>query len=228
MGLTSIEVSRVRILIRLLRGASDFHWVYAPDAPFDAVLVGQDAKAPTGAIVIDVLPAGSQSANAALKQPIEVPALEGLLYKLQVQLQPTDFGGLYEIPRTKSAPEDAPPPLGSPGAPNESPLTVEDNASYKLTRWPPQVVLRDSKDRLRIANLISRNAFSVEEVVRSTGISKEEVQSFMTVLQSFGIVKVEISHGLTRDPSYAYPNTTPSQILVKRGLLSAIRRTLGI
>lgn len=231
IGLEPTEISRVRILLRLLTGSPNFHWSYAAVGPFDAVLIAQGIAAPADAVRIDVLPAGAAAISGSLLPPIDANALEDVLYILQRQLQPTEFGELFESPLSISTAMEEHSlitvPVAQTSAQNQ--FSIDDNAEYKLKRWPPQAVLRDSKDRVRIANLISRNSFSVEQIVQSSGISKTEVQSFITVLQSFGILNVTETalEQLTLRRS-THTSAVPRQGVAKRSLLSTIRRTLGI
>lgn len=227
IGLQSADISRVRILLRLLKGSPNFQWVYAADGPFDAVLIAQGVATYTGGVRIEVLPSDGEATNGALLLPIEAQALEEVLCKLQTQLQPTVFGEFFEIPSVMS--KSAEMHVTVPEVPAQKLSTLDDTAEYRLKRWPPQLVLRDSKDRIRIANLISRNSFSVEQIVQSTGVSKTEVQSFIAVLQSFGIVSVAET-ALEQFKASLNHNTSAaqSQVQTKWGLFSAIRRTLGI
>lgn len=227
IGLDSADISRVKILLRLLTGSHNLHWVYVAKGPFDATLTAQGVATLPGAVRIDVLPAGAAAVRGALVLPVEAGALENVLYSLQKQLQPAVFGEVLAA---------TPPVLGSANASAAVPATtvhnlpvMDDTAEYKLKRWPPQAILRDSKDRIRIANLISRKSFSVAQIVISSGISKTEVQSFITVLQSFGIVNVDettLAESTVR--LYTHSRAASSQAKAKRSLLSAIRRTLGI
>lgn len=231
IGLEPIEISRVRILLRLLTGSPNFHWSYAAVCPFDAVLIAQGIAAPADAVRIDVLPAGAAATSGSLLLPIDANALEDVLYILQRQLQPTEFGELFESPLSISTSMEEHSlitlPVAQISAQNQ--FSIDDNAEYKLKRWPPQAVLRGSKDRVRIANLISRNSFSVEQIVQSSGISKTEVQSFITVLQSFGILNVtETALEQSTLSLSTHTSAAPRQGMARRSILSAIRRTLGI
>ena len=231
VGLESAEISRVRILLRLLAGSPNFHWSYAAVGPFDAVLIAQSIATPVDAVRIDVLPAGAAAVGGSLLLPIDANALEEVLYILQRQLQPTEFGELFESPLSVSTSIEEHSLVIARVAPTsaQNHFSIDDSAKYKLKRWPPQAVLRDRKDRVRIANLISRNSFSVEQIVQSSGISKAEVRSFITVLQSFGILNVNettVEQSTLRLSTHT--SAAPRQGMAKRSLLSAIRRTLGI
>lgn len=248
-GLESAEVSRVRILLRLLKGNAQFAWEYAVEGPFDALLCANAVAKARCAVVIDVLPQGLAASAGALSRPIEADQLEALLLGLQNQLQPTVFGELMPEPfdvfgsfaETHAAPmapvvERTPPNLQSPitaaalssstihGALAGTPTTEE----YKLKRWPPQAVLRDSKDRIRLANLISRKPFSIEQLSQSSGIAVAEVQAFITVLQSFGIVNVALATPSVSVPRLSTATCAAPRQKQKRSFLSAIRRKLGI
>ncbi|MDH0774334.1 hypothetical protein N5C96_13095 [Delftia tsuruhatensis] len=83
VGLESAEISRVRILLRLLAGSPNFHWSYAAVGPFDAVLIAQSIATPADAVRIDVLPAGAAAVGGSLLLPIDANALEEVLYILQ-------------------------------------------------------------------------------------------------------------------------------------------------
>lgn len=246
-GLESAEISRVRILLRLLAGNPHFKWVYATEGPFDAILCSNAWPVARCAITIDLLPEGSIGGSDCLVRPIEADALEALLFKLQGQLQPTVFAELSPIefdifaaPHKTRATSQA-TVAEAPRPPQATPKVFEvlkpqdvasagDSEQYRLNRWPPQAVLRDSKDRLRLANLISRKSLSVEQLVQSSGIATAEVQAFLTVLQSFGIVNVELIA-----PSASVPRMSTDTCVAprqkqkqKRSFLSALRRKLGI
>lgn len=249
-GLESADVSRVRILLRLLTGNPQFAWVYAAEGPFDALLAGDGETQTRCAVVIDVLPAGSTAYAGAICRPIEADALEALLLTLQNQLQPTVFGellpgsddifGSFEATHAAPlAPTPAPvqmlvtPAVTSTVVASSTRLTADLMAAsgteeYKLKRWPPQAVLRDSRDRIRLANLISRKSLTVEQMVQGSGISRAEVQAFVTVLQSFGIVSVALAATGSSVPRLSTATCAAPRQKQKRSFLSAIRRKLGI
>ncbi|MDZ7891565.1 MAG: hypothetical protein U5L73_07375 [Rhodoferax sp.] len=244
-GLESAELSRVRILLRLLKGNPHFHWTYAAEGPFDALLCANPEALARSAVVIDVLPTGSARSAGTLVRPIEAANLEALLMQLQNQLQPTVFGGLEpelgdifaSFAETHAGALDRVPPLTPALLPapqaglNEAAAEPESsfgNEEYRLKRWPPQAVLRDSKDRIRLANLISRKSFSIEQLVQSSGISQGEVQAFITVLQSFGIVNVAQATVSASVPRLSTATCAAPRQKQKRSFLSAIRRKLGI
>lgn len=218
-GLESAEVSCVKILLRLLTGNPQFAWVYATEGPFDALLCGDRETHTRCAVVIDVLPAGCAADTGALSRPIEADKLETLLLTLQNQLQPTVFGEL--LPEADGI-------FGSFETTHAAPLEATPTPEYKLNRWPPQAVLRDSRDRIRLANLISRKSLTVEQMVQGSGISRAEVQAFVTVLQSFGIVSVALAATGSSVPRLSTATCAAPRQKQKRSFLSAIRRKLGI
>lgn len=248
-GLESAEVSRVRILLRLLKGNVQFAWEYAAEGPFDALLCANAVAQSRCAVVIDVLPQGSAAAAGALSRPIEAEQLEALLLGLQNQLQPTVFGELMPEPdnvslsfaETYAAPlapvaeralvqpqEPLTPSAALPRFISADLTPLTGTEEYKLKRWPPQAVLRDSKDRIRIANLISRKHFSVDQLAQSSGIAVAEVQAFITVLQSFGIVNVALARPIASVQRLSTATCAAPRQKQKRSFLSALRRKLGI
>jgi hypothetical protein len=242
-GLESAEVSRVRILLRLLKGNPEFAWDYATEGPFDALLSAIPQSAQRAAVVIDLLPEGTRTYPGALVRPVAADALETVLMALQSQLQPTVFGDLAPaelasnpvetrlaeavVPQPRPAP---PVVLRSAALPQTTVEAVANlgNEEYKLKRWPPQAVLRDNKDRIRLANLISRKPFTAAQMAQLSGLALADVQAFITVLQSFGIVSVALAAPVASAQRLGTDTCVAPRKNSKRGFLSALRRKLGI
>lgn len=92
-GLNIADISRIKILLRLLTGTHNFLWVFASEGPYDAVLTDQEhPTAIANAVRIEVLPEGSMGGPSVLVKPIDATQLEEVLQALQNQLQPTVFG----------------------------------------------------------------------------------------------------------------------------------------
>lgn len=171
--LSEAEARLVQAMVRLfaIGAPGNFHWVFANQQPFDAVIV--DAQSPdmgTPALqciskVILALSDGLPSVHAydTLTRPIRSDRLENWLSNMQHKLH---------------------------ASPAKTHHALDTQHCFKLRHWPPAQLLHQDPSRLSMATLMSRQAVTVEELVKITKEPPERCHTFVQLLRSMNLVDV--------------------------------------
>lgn len=226
--LSEAEARLVQALVRLfaIGAPGNFHWVFADQHPFDAVIV--DSQSPdigTPALqciskVVLALSDGMPSLHAhdTLTRPIRSDRLETWLSNIQHRL--------HALPGKAHA--------------------LDTQHCFKLRRWPPAQLLHQDAHRVRMATLMSRRFVTVDELAKLTQESPERCQTFVQLLRSMSLVDVTdvqampspdtviagadhhapVAHATSHHHHHSW--TDDFHLHLHLGLVSNIRKRLGI
>lgn len=183
LGLPQAEAGLVRAWLALAATEPGFDWRLGQEPPFDAVLadgahlslrsVGLPLQGERLCILGQTsaeLPAGA----TLLERPLRQEALMGWLTSLS--------SAAPAMPAMQVGPS-ANTATGAIAG-----LADTASARWKLRRWPPQQLLRDSRSRMRMASLLSRRALSAQELAHLSGGDPADCQVFLQMLQGFDLV----------------------------------------
>jgi hypothetical protein len=81
-----------------------------------------------------------------------------------------------------------PVPATAARAQDEQPQQSEQNAYYKLKRWPPTHLLQNDALNIRMASLLSRHPLQVRDLEWLTGVDLERCQRFVDALLEAGLL----------------------------------------
>lgn len=206
--LPTAQAGLVRALVVLLsRGSPDFRWSFSQEAPYDALIVHSDApdlgeaelQGMTRALSSLGRPGGTVPADLeVLEWPLRAERLESWLSRVQQKLS---------APVTPHKAEEAAP-----------------MASYRLKRWPPEVLLHADASRIRLATLLSRRPLALADLSRVSGQSVERCQTFVQLLLGFGLLEASANPAPPRTQPPAARVAAPAS----PGLILSIRRRLGL
>jgi len=196
LGLPQAESGLVRAWLVLAATDSGFDWRLANEPPYDAVL----ADGAHLSLRTEGLPALGERLCVLGQTSADLPAGVTLLERPLRQEALTGWlAGLATTMRATSAPQVAQPAATPAGA---GPAATA-SARWKLRRWPPQQLLRDSRTRMRMASLLSRRALSVEELAYLSAGDPADCQVFLQMLQGFDLLE-----RVARPAAAAKPVTT--------------------
>jgi hypothetical protein len=161
-----------------------------------------------------------------LQRPIRADKLQDWLRAIQhgfEDTRPTTW--LSSAPSQSSQPPQVQEP--------EAPLVISP-LRFKLRRWPPAALLRSDPNRIRMATILSRRALNATELASISGQNAGECQAFLQTLQTTGLVEVQqeivAAPRVDQSAQAASPpiNVSASKPTFARGLISGIRRRLGL
>ncbi|QDL55536.1 hypothetical protein [Rhodoferax aquaticus] len=229
-GLSAGETDFIRDLLSFMTVDGDFKWNYAPIEPFDAYIV--DAEASSHMEIpyvsdIEIVLAGAPANKLRLNRPIHGAGLKACLSKLQTLVytqQATSSSAQSNI----STSEENNQEITSKLKPIENSQNIVEE-KYKLIRWPHQVAIRGSKDRVRLSNFLIGKAWSVNELASASGVSLEECASFIAILKSLQLVS--IFSEVVSDRSNVVDMVQSRKKMAShanRGFISSLRRKLGL
>ncbi|MDO5623249.1 MAG: hypothetical protein Q4G71_00995 [Pseudomonadota bacterium] len=219
--LPAAEVVLVQTLFRLYAHGNDFRWTFVTAPPYDALLVDGTTDGAQDPAINDMAKAVLRLTRMTatpepntLQRPIRAD-------RLQDWLKATEHDLLETRPATllMEEPADAPAPAAATTA--ISPLR------FKLRRWPPATLLRGDPNRIRMATLLSRRALNAAELASISQQPAHECQAFLQTLQTTGLVEVQ-QEAPASAPVQAAPVTVAAKPTFGRGLISGIRRRLGL
>lgn len=229
--LPAAEVVLVQTLFRLYAHSGDFNWTFVSAPPYDAILV-DGTQGP-------VTPEVARMAKSVLRltrmhDPVEPDTLQRPIRadKLQAWLNSIHNGFQDTRPVTQWSGVPTEPALSAPAPVVETP-TISP-LRFKLRRWPPAALLRSDPNRIRMATILSRRALNAAELSTISGQAVNECQAFLQTLQTTGLVEVQ-QEPIAPPPSagahsasHAAPAATVAKPTFARGLISGIRRRLGL
>ena len=229
--LPAAEVVLVQTLFRLYAHGGDFNWTFVTAPPYDALLVDgtQSDDMPTEVAhmaksVLRLTRMHDEGGPDTLSRPIRADKLQAWLHSIEYGFQDTR-------PVTQMAGAPSEPPAAAAVAPPQAPVSP---LRFKLRRWPPAALLRSDPNRIRMATILSRRALNATELSSISGQAVHECQAFLQTLQTTGLVEVQqevvvpppSAQGHT--PTRAAPAATVAKPAFARGLISGIRRRLGL
>lgn len=241
-GLSSAEQSLVQTLFRLHRVEPSFIWLYAAEAPFDALLVDASCSPAeieliqeAGMRIMWLAPQGVDSEPGVMKRPIRSDVLVRWLNSIEIEILHGRRGQFASTPLESPSPQDVLKSdqslewthLQEHKRPSGLPSQAAPMAGrYKLRRWPSATALAGDVSRIRIATMLSRRYLSIAELSTLTRVSAFSCEEFVGGLLREGVLdsqamRVEVS---TRVPE---PVDTRRRG-VGRSLIKSIRQRFGI
>lgn len=198
-GLSAAEAGLIKTILKL---SSSLHaaWAVADSGAFDLLLLGELQDAVQVPSGVPVVHLRRRGEAGAAKALYRPIRAEELIELLN------DFGG-------RVAP-DAPPAATIPVA--------TQGGAARLNRWPPYSLLNGKPVYVRLSSLLTKQALSAAQLSALSGLPLAECESFMHALDSLDLLVRE-----PQDP--ARIAVVPQEAVVaRRGLLSTLRRKLGI
>lgn len=237
--LPAAEVVLVQTLLRLYAHGDAFRWTFVTAPPYDALLA--DGTTPEGAspevermagAVLRLTRMNAGQAPDTLERPIRADRLQDWLKATERKLDQSGVdtrARAHALTRPMSDDDMAThAPAASPApAPAPAPLNP---VRFKLRRWPPAALLRADPNRIRMATLLSRRALNAAELATISQQPLQECQSFLTALQTTGLVDLQQAAppaAAAAVASQARAAASPAPNFA-RGLISGIRRRLGL
>ncbi|CAN5273389.1 hypothetical protein BH10PSE16_BH10PSE16_27920 [soil metagenome] len=212
------EVILIRTLVQIFSQADTFGWVFAHEGPYDALIIdsalstanGSDA-APQAKAILKLISRDTAPSPHTLQRPIKAEKLQEWLKTAEVDL-PTN--------QTIAVAQQ------SPG------LQAMPETRFRLLRWPPTALLQNDATLIRMSSLLSRRALQLSELAELSNQSVDSCRLFIEKLLPMKLVSCE-STAPTVTLSYTtlrpeQQTSTPAKIPFHRGLISGIRRRLGL
>ena len=229
--LPAAEVVLLQTLLRLYAHGSSFRWTFVTAPPYDAVLVDGTTEEGTSPDVARMAKAvlrltrmGSEAEPNTLQRPIRAD-------RLQDWLKATEHDLLETRPATLLPDSVDTQPIARPASAPAAPAIAISPVRFKLRRWPPAALLRSDPNRIRMATLLSRRALNAAELATISQQPVNECQAFLQTLQTTGLVEVEQEKPAApaaAPQAAAAPTTVAAKPAFARGLISGIRRRLGL
>ena len=206
MGLPQVEVELLRIIVRLSSNLRSL-WTVSESQPCDLLLVDGDAPAaerqtPSARFVVPMVARGEAVAAAPARRTLARPIYAEELVALLNQVAPSGASGDAARAMVRSI-----------------------RARASLIRWPSQVTLQRHPIYVRLAAALSKSAQSAESLSVLGRIDVQECSTFLGLLEEEGALTWSEEARAPR-PSGVGAGGEAAQH--KRGLLSRIRRRLGL
>ncbi|MEO8387831.1 hypothetical protein [Polaromonas sp.] len=209
-GLSAAEVSLLRTILKLSTQLA-VDWSLSEKGPCDVLLTANTAApglAPAGAraqVVVPIVRRGENQGSECLERPFRAEDFVALLGRV---------GPVVKVDASHERQSDVPaPPAVRRG---------------RLKRWPPAQLMGTSRERIQLATLLSRRSRSAHELSAMAGYPESACGAFMQELDRHNLLNWEIhEHPLPAAPVIHAP-ASASQGLAAPGLLSSIRRRLGL
>ena len=204
MGLPQVEVELLRIIVRLSSNLRSL-WTVSESQPCDLLLVDGDAPAaerqtPAARFVVPMVARGE--AVAAARRTLARPIYAEELVALLNQVAPSGASGDAARAMVRSI-----------------------RARASLIRWPSQVTLQRHPIYVRLAAALSKSAQSAESLSVLGRIDVQECSTFLGLLEEEGALTWSEE---ARGPRPSGASAGGEAAQHKRGLLSRIRRRLGL
>lgn len=211
------DVILIRTLVHIFSQSNTFTWVFANEGPYDALIIdsassmanGSDA-APQAKAILKLISRDTEPSQHTLQRPIRAE-------KLQEWLKTA-----WTDPPTNQMTAVAQPPG----------LLAMPETRFKLLRWPPTALLQNDVNLIRMSSLLSRRALQLSELAELSHQSVDSCRIFIEKLLPMKLVSCESTTPAVT-PGYTtlqpdQPTSTPAKIPFHRGLISGIRRRLGL
>lgn len=204
------DVAYIRALVRLFAHTQKLPWVFADFPPYDAVVTDRGSSRADSAFF-----AGFQGPVLTLVDPPAAPEADTVAYPVHAD----QFRAWLTLRRDSLSAKSQPDP-----APTVSTTLANDPAfaarRFTLRRWPAPGLLQRDQLHVRIATLMSRNAFSTEQLAVLTARPEAFCREFVLVLHEAGLLKE-----LAADNA---PPAAPPAAAPRTGLMASLRRHLGL
>ncbi|MBC3919358.1 hypothetical protein H8L32_17845 [Undibacterium sp. CY18W] len=202
LGVAFRDAELFKSYVRVLNFNLQYQWLHRETSP-DLIIYGEEAGTSispdeTGAVYTLRLTALNTGDDQCLSLPLNSVEIAAALNRIGMAL-----GGKTNGQKMPTVP-------------------VSDLAQpYRLKRWPPSSLI-NTRDRIRLATVMTRQAISIETLNKKSGLDIETCKSFVFDLYASGLLakesivtKVESSHQ-SAVPAYVQP-----------GVLSRIRSKLS-
>ncbi|MEW7849370.1 hypothetical protein AB2N08_11765 [Massilia aurea] len=213
ISLAQKDVAYIRALVRLFAHTQKLSWVFAEYPPYDAVVTDRAGRAADPAFF-----AGFEGAVLTLVEPPAAPDADTVAYPVHA-----DQFRAWLVRRQDGL--LAPRPVASaPQAPaaDEAAFAVR---RFRLRRWPAPSLLQRDQSYVRMATLMSRNAFSVRQLAVLTTRPEADCQAFVLALHDAGLLK---EHAPGDAPPAAAAPPPADAASPRLGLMASLRRHLGL
>ncbi len=212
--LPAAEVVLVKTLFRLFSHDSSFRWTFANRPPYDALLVDGTKPENTStevrrmtSTILRLTRMNSGSGPNTLERPIRADQLQHWLSTTEQKLLRVQPNNIQQAPQKPAFPS---------------------HVRFKLLRWPSGLLLRGDSTRIRMATLLSRRALSARELSVICEQPVEYCEIFLQVLRAAALLKMEEPISAPPAPAPTSASTPPPQPKYTLGLISSIRRRLGL
>ncbi|QDL55770.1 hypothetical protein [Rhodoferax aquaticus] len=229
-GLSEGETNFIRDLLSSMTIDPDFKWIYSSKEPFDAYIA--DAETYSHLEIpyvsdIEIVLAGAPSNKLRLSRPIDAPSLKACLIVLQRVISSQQY--TLDLVQPKLFTSETNNQQVSAGLKGIESLESIAEEKYQLIRWPHQVAIRGSKDRVRLSNFLIGRAWSIRELAISSGVALEECISFIAILKSLRLVLISSSEVPDKAKVVEFlPSKKKAVSHANRGFISSLRRKLGL
>lgn len=212
MGLPQVEVELLRIIVRLSSNLRSL-WTVSESQPCDLLLVDGDApaaerQAPAARFVVPMVARGDAASAAPARRTLARPIYAEELVELLNHVNQV-------VPGTTSG--DA-----------ARAMVRSIRARASLIRWPSQVTLQRHPIYVRLAAALSKSAQSAESLSVLGRIDVQECSTFLGLLEEEGALTWSEEAREPRSSGGGRANAGGEAAQQKRGLLSRIRRRLGL
>lgn len=138
------------------------------------------------AVARGIAPSGSLPEKVAIVSPPVAASPKASASPSAVAETPEKVRIDPPLDRLGSEPKAASPVAA--GTQDEQPQKPEQNAYYKLKRWPPTHLLQNDALNIRMASLLSRHPLQVRDLEWLTGVDLERCQRFVDTLLEAGLL----------------------------------------
>ena len=208
------EIALIKTLIRLFAHSETFRWEFASAPPYDAVLVDATVADSVSAdiprmakAVLRLTRRNSASGPDTLERPIRAERLQGWLLATEKRLLSL---------------------RGATPSETRAPAAFPQGVRLKLKRWPAHLLLRGDASRIRIATLLSRRALTVDEVSLLCQQPVTDCEIFLQVLRAANLLEMQREPSSLQGQGQAAASDFTPKARISRGLISSIRRRLGL
>ena len=213
------EVVLIRIMVRLLSHDAALNWIFAEEAPYDAVIVDDAtvssnfaALSGLAGAVLRIIPSSDDAGPNTLQRPIGAERVQEWWRQIGTQLS-------VERPASDAQPGE------------------QQASKFKLRRWPPSAMVRNDPSLIRMAVLLSKRALRPAELARLSQQPADACQGFIQSLLGAGLLDItpfatppfsSASSTSSPTPPQKSAPSTPRKTSFGQGLISGIRRRLGL
>ena len=102
---------------------------------------------------------------------------------------------------------------------------------FRLRRWPPNGLLWDDAENLRLASFLLTRSLDLEKLMRLSNVAADKCVAFITRMASANLLHLEPAGSIIEPLSPSSPalrSDAPPRRAARTGLLHALRRRLGM